>query len=95
MGLDPVKSYLQSYLQTIYKLFTQCGNWWDFPVIQYSVNKNRWFANIEKKLTSKTAGSHRSLVPLTSKSDEGPLPTSWYKNSLNQTELTSGMAGPR
>ena len=32
MGLDPVKFYLQSSLQTIYKLFTQCGNWWDFPV---------------------------------------------------------------
>lgn len=40
------------------------------------------------------SGSFRSLEPLESSRDGGPWPVTWYRYSLNQMELTSGMAGP-
>ena len=40
------------------------------------------------------SGSLRSLEPLESSRDGGPWPVTWYRYSLNQMELTSGMAGP-
>jgi len=47
------------------------------------------------ELTSKMSGKVSSLVPLTSSKDGGPQPTKLYINSLNHTELISGIAGPR
>ena len=44
--------------------------------------------------TSKILGNHVSLVPLTKRSEGGPLFTWSYMKSLNHTELTSGTAGP-
>ena len=45
-------------------------------------------------LTWNISGSLRSREPLESSRDGGPWPVTWYRYSLNQMELTSGMAGP-
>ena len=50
---------------------------------------------LSNKLTSKIEGSHLNLVPLTRSSEGGPVPTRLYMKSLNHTEFTSGIAGPR
>lgn len=45
-------------------------------------------------LTWNVSGSLRSLEPLESSREGGPWPVTWYRYSLNQMELTSGIAGP-
>lgn len=47
-----------------------------------------------KTYTVNIFGNFLSLVPFTKSKEGGPFFTLEYKNNLNHTEFTSGMAGP-
>lgn len=58
------------------------------------INEPICLINLFPGLTWNMSGSLRSREPLESSREGGPWPVTWYRYSLNQMELTSGMAGP-